>query len=118
MSRNLYILAGTLIFFSLVSFSLMWLPSSYQPGLPGNGSLWKTSGLFLMLGGLVVALAASLTALFEQLERRAEERRRRSDSVARGTVREFPVARISPRFGARPRPPKSERSTPRDFPKP
>jgi hypothetical protein len=91
MSRNLYILAGTLFFFALISFALMWVPSSYQPGLPGNGSMWKTGGFFLLLGGLVVALAGSLTALFEQLERRAEERRIRDNQLARGKLREFPA---------------------------
>ena len=114
MSRNLYILAGTLIFFALVSFGLMWMPSGYQPGLPGNGSLWKTSGLFLMLGGLVVALAASLTAMFEQLERRAEERRRRGESASRGKLREFP-ARGSRPDHTPPHSPGQDKYSPRDL---
>ena len=46
MSRNLYILAASLLLFSLVSCAML-VPDCHQPGLPGNGSLWKTTGLFL-----------------------------------------------------------------------
>ena len=53
------------------------LGNSFQPGLPGNGSLWKTIGLFLTLGGLIVALLGVMTNMFEQVDRRAEERRLR-----------------------------------------
>jgi hypothetical protein len=53
----------------------MMFVGNAQPGLPGNGSLWKTTALFLTLGGLVIALLGVLTAMFEQVERRAEERR-------------------------------------------
>ena len=55
MSRNLYILAGSLLLFALISCGMSLLPSSAQPGLPGNGSLWKTTGLFLFLGSLISA---------------------------------------------------------------
>ena len=77
MARNLYILSATLILFALVSCGMMLSSSHFQPGLPGNGSLWKTISLFLMLGGLVVALMGVMTAMFEQVDRRAEECRRR-----------------------------------------
>jgi hypothetical protein len=77
MSRNLYILAASLLLSSLVSCGVSLLPSASQPGLPGNGSLWKTMGLFLLLGALVSALGGMMTAMFEQVERRSEERRRR-----------------------------------------
>jgi hypothetical protein len=77
MARNLYILSATLILFALVSCGMMLSSSHFQPGLPGNGSLWKTISLFLMLVGLVVALMGVMTAMFEQVDRRAEERRRR-----------------------------------------
>ena len=77
MARNLYILSATLILCALVSCGMMLSSSHFQPGLPGNGSLWKTISLFLMLGGLVVALMGVMTAMFEQVDRRAEERRRR-----------------------------------------
>ena len=76
MSRNLYILAGTLLIFALVSFGMTFSTPAYQVGLPGNGSLWKTIALFLLLGSLISTLAAMMTAMFEQVERRNEERRR------------------------------------------
>ncbi|HEX3435523.1 MAG TPA: hypothetical protein VHT24_02070 [Pseudacidobacterium sp.] len=74
MARNLYILAATLLLFALISCGMVYVGNS-QTGLPGNGSLWKTTALFLTLGGLVVALAGSLTAMFEQVDRRIEEQR-------------------------------------------
>ena len=76
MSRNLYILAASLLLFALISCAMSLLPSGAQPGLPGNGSLWKTTGLFLFLGSLIAAFSAGMTAMFEQVERRNEERRR------------------------------------------
>ena len=77
MARNLYILAATLLLFALVSCGMTLVSNGLQPGLPGNGSLWKTISLFLTLGGLVVALFGVMTAMFEQVDRRAEERRMR-----------------------------------------
>ena len=74
MARNLCILAGTLLLFALISSGMTFVGNA-QPGLPGNGSLWKTTALFLTLTGLVVALFAVMTAMFEQVDRRAEERR-------------------------------------------
>jgi predicted outer membrane lipoprotein len=76
-SRNLYILAATLLLFSLVSCAMLGTVSSTQPDLPGNGSLWKTTSLFLFLGAVLAAFAAVMTAMFEQVERRNEERERR-----------------------------------------
>jgi hypothetical protein len=76
-ARNLYILAATLLFFGLVSCGMTILSPTLQPGLPGNGSLWKTTALFLTLAGLIVALFGVMTAMFEQVDRRAEERRLR-----------------------------------------
>ncbi len=77
MSRNLFVLAATLLFFSLISCGMSLLPSQTQPGLPGNGSLWKTMGLFLFLGALIAAFAGAMTAMFEQVERRNQERARK-----------------------------------------
>lgn len=74
MARNLYILAGTLLLFALISCGMTFLGNA-QPGLPGNGSLWTTASLFLTVGGLIVALCGVVTAMFEQVDRRAEERR-------------------------------------------
>jgi len=74
MARNLYILAGTLLLFALISCGMTYIGSS-QSGLPGNGSLWKTTSLFLTLAGLVIALFGVMTAMFEQVDRRSEQRR-------------------------------------------
>ena len=77
MSRNLYILAATLLLFSIVSCAMVGTTGANQPDLPGNGSLWKTTSLFLFLGAVVSALAGVMTAMFEEVERRNEERARR-----------------------------------------
>jgi amino acid transporter len=77
MSRNLYILAATLVFFAVICFGMMAVPTGAMPGLPENGTLWKSMGLLLLLGGLLVALLGVLTALADQVDRRSEERRRR-----------------------------------------
>jgi hypothetical protein len=84
MSRNFYILSAVLGFFALISGAMSLVPSSYQPGLPANGSLWRTVALVLMLLGLGAALVGVMSHLFEQVDRRSEEarqteRRRRRD---------------------------------------
>ena len=79
MARNLYILAATLLLFALFSCGMTFVGGShFQQGLPGNGSLWKTTALFLALGGLIVALLGVMTAMFEQVDRRAREREMRA----------------------------------------
>jgi hypothetical protein len=60
------------------------VPSSFQPGLPANGSLWRTVALVLVLLGLAAALVGVMSHLFEQVDRRTEdarqaERRRRRE---------------------------------------
>jgi len=75
MSRNFYILAATLGLFALLSVAMSLLPSSFQPGLPANASLWRTASLFLLLAGLAAALIGVLSHLFEQVDRRSEEAR-------------------------------------------
>ncbi len=77
MARNLYILAGVLFLFAAISFVMSLTAGRMQPALPANGTLWKTTALFLTVGGLIVALAGVMTALFEQIDRRTEERRLR-----------------------------------------
>jgi hypothetical protein len=77
MSRNLYLLATSLLLFSLISCGMSLVPNALQPGLPVNGSLWKMIGLVFLLLSLFAALAAILTAMFEQVKRRSEERMRR-----------------------------------------
>lgn len=75
MSRNFYILAASLLLFALISGAMSLVPSSYQPGLPANGSLWRTVALFLLLLGLVSAFIGVMTHLFEQVDRRGEQAR-------------------------------------------
>jgi uncharacterized membrane protein len=75
MSRNFYILAATLGVFALISAGMSLVPSSFQPGLPANGSLWRTVSMFLLLFGLAAALIGVMTHLFEQVDRRSEEAR-------------------------------------------
>ena len=84
MARNLYILAGVLLLFAGISFLMAMTSGRMQPALPANGTLWKTTGLFLTVGGLVVALLGVLTAMFQQVDRRTEERRMRQ-SGRKGT---------------------------------
>jgi fatty acid desaturase len=84
MSRNFYILAAVLGFFALISGAMSLVPSSLQPGLPANASLWRTVALVLLLFGLGSALVGVMSHLFEQVDRRSEEarqveRRRRRD---------------------------------------
>lgn len=76
MSRNFYILAASLGLFALISGIMSMLPSSYQPGLPANGTLWRTLALILLLAGLGSALIGVMSNLFEQVDRHSEEARR------------------------------------------
>jgi fatty acid desaturase len=76
MSRNFYILAATLGLFAVISGGMSLLPSSFQPGLPANGTLWRTLALILLLAGLASALVGVLSHLFEQVDRHSEESRR------------------------------------------
>ena len=87
MGRNLYILAGTLGFFAVVSFALSWTNLSHEPGSPGDASLWRFTGMAMLVVALLVALAAILSSLFEQAERRAEEARRIARRRASGLDR-------------------------------
>lgn len=76
MSRNLYILAATLGCFALLCGAMTLIPSSFQPGLPANGSLWRTVTLILLLASLASALIGVMSNLFEQVDRRGEQARR------------------------------------------
>jgi hypothetical protein len=75
MSRNFYILAASLGFFALLSAGMSLIPSSFQPGLPANGQLWRTVFLLLTLSALIAALIGVMSHLFEQVDRRSEEAR-------------------------------------------
>lgn len=76
MSRNFYILAATLLLFALISGVMAMLPSTLQPGLPANGTLWRTMALILLVAALGSALIGMLTHLFEQVDRHSEDARR------------------------------------------
>jgi hypothetical protein len=76
MGRNLYIFAGTLVLFALISCGISYTNIAQQPGSPGDSSLWRTMGLGLFVVGLLIALAGIFSSLFEQAERRDEEARR------------------------------------------
>jgi hypothetical protein len=80
MSRTLYVLAATLLLFALLSATISFVPSSINSGLPANASLWRTGSLFLLLASLAAALIGVLSHLFEQVDRRSEEARRKSRS--------------------------------------
>jgi uncharacterized membrane protein len=84
MSRSFYILAAALGVFALISGGMALVPSSFQPGLPANGSLWRTVGLLLLVGALVSALVAVMSHLFEQVDRRSQEARRAARRKRRG----------------------------------
>jgi uncharacterized membrane protein len=84
MSKNFYILAATLAFFALLSAAMTLVPSSFQPGLPANGSLWRTVSMFLVLFGLIAALIGVMSHLFEQVDRRSEEARKAARGKHRG----------------------------------
>jgi hypothetical protein len=84
MSRNFYILAASLLLFALLAGGMSLVPSSFQPGLPANGSLWRTIGTFFLLCGLVSALIGVMTNLFEQVDRRNEQARQDARRKRRG----------------------------------
>lgn len=70
LSRNLYILAATLVFFSLLCYVLAFTGITHEPGTPSDSSLWRTIGIVLLLLGLFTALLGVLQGMFEQTERR------------------------------------------------
>jgi hypothetical protein len=76
-SRNLYVVSASLFLLSLVSCGMSFVPNALQPNLPVNGSLWKTIGSAFFVFSLLAALAAMLTTMFEQVQRRSTERMRR-----------------------------------------
>jgi uncharacterized membrane protein len=53
------------------------VPSSFQPGLPANASLWRTLGMFLLLFGLIAAFIGVMSQLFEQVDRHSEQARQK-----------------------------------------
>ena len=75
MSRNFYILAASFMVFAILAGAMTLVPSSFQPGLPANGTLWRTIALIFLLLSLASALVGMLSNLFEQVDRRSEEAR-------------------------------------------
>jgi len=90
MSRNFYILAATLLVIALLSGGMAMIPSNFQPGLPANGSLWRTVALLFLLGALVSGLVGMLSDLFEQVDRRSEESRLAARNERRRSRRRKP----------------------------
>lgn len=84
MSRNFYILAATLGLFALISGAMALVPSTFQPGLPANASLWRTLALLLLVAGLTSALIGVMSHLFEQVDRRSEQARLAARRKRRG----------------------------------
>ena len=84
MSRNFYILAASLGLFALISGCMSLVPSSFQPGLPANASLWRMIAIFLFLCALVAAFIGVMTNLFEQVDRRTEAARQAGRRRRRG----------------------------------
>ena len=83
MGRNLFILAGTLILFALISFGISFTNIAQQPGSPGDASLWRMTSIALLCVALIVTLLGVLSSLFEQAERRHDldrQQKRRSRS--------------------------------------
>ena len=72
MSRNLYILAGTLGFFSFAAVVVSFTNVAQQPGSPGDAALWRTMGIAFLVFALLATLAGVFSDLFEQAERRAD----------------------------------------------
>lgn len=75
MSRNFYILAGSFLLFALLAGGMTLIPSNFQPGLPANGTLWRTIALLFLVLALVSAFIGVMTNLFEQVDRHSEESR-------------------------------------------
>ena len=70
LSRNLFILAGTLLFFATLSYVVAFTGLAHEPGAPADASLWRTIGIVMLLLALVTALLGVLQSMFEQADRR------------------------------------------------
>lgn len=88
LSRNLYILAGTLGFFALVAYGIGFSGIAHEPGAPQDSSLWQMIGIILLLLALLVTLFGVFQSMFEQAERRsAKQRERDAQKAPRRPVR-------------------------------
>ncbi len=75
LSRNLYILAGTLGFFAVVCYIIALTGIAHEPGAPADASLWQMIGIILLVLGMLVALFGIFQTMFEQAERRGQRQR-------------------------------------------
>lgn len=97
LSRNLYILAATLLGFAALSYVIAVTGLAQEPGAPSDGSLWRTIGIVLLLLGLVVALLGVLQGMFEQADRRTPGRRQAGIHRAQMRERELDKQRRNTR---------------------
>lgn len=93
LSRNFFILAGTLLFFAALSYVLALTGFAHETGSPSDGSLWRTIGVVLLLLGLVIALLGVLQSMFEQADRRSPGRHQAGIHRAQLRERELERAR-------------------------
>ena len=87
MGRNLYILAATLGGLGLLSLLISLTGLMHHVGSPSDAPMWRMMGIGLVFFGLVAALGATLSTLFEQADRRAAEQRQRERSERRRRAR-------------------------------
>ena len=92
LSRNFFILAGTLLFFAALSYVVAFTGIAHEPGSPSDGSLWRTIGVVLLLLGLVIALLGVLQSMFEQADRRSPGRHQAG--IHRAQMRERELDRV------------------------
>lgn len=100
LSRNLYILAGTLLFFAALSYVVAFTGLAHEPGAPADATLWRTIGIFMLLLALLVALLGVLQSMFEQADRRTPGGQagvRRNYLAQRDRERETRSKRTTPR---------------------
>ncbi len=70
LSRNLYILGGTLLFFAVLCYVVAFTGIAHEPGAPADAALWRTIGIILLLIALASVLLGVLQHMFEQADRR------------------------------------------------
>ena len=74
MSRNFYILAGTLFLFSLISLgmsaTLFWSHGAFDLGPQGDAPAWRILALLFFFGSALVCMVGTVTQMFEQASRR------------------------------------------------
>ncbi len=87
LSRNLYILAGTLGFFAVLSYVIGFSGIAHEPGSPADASLWQMIGIVLLVLGMLVALFGIFQTMYEQAENRNARQRELDRKRARDDAR-------------------------------